>query len=228
MTGSALIKRTTTIACLACLYSCGQAYTGKTADAGEKPAVDTAARTFVFECPDDYSFIVRTQSDNAWLFLPGKTIDLPRASSASGIKYAGDNITFWNKGNEALLETGDSRHTGCRNNPAKAVWEHAKLNGVDFRATGNEPGWYMEISNKRDILFVTDYGQTAYRFKSATIKSEPHARSAVYNARNRDDSIEIVVTAEPCRDTMSGEAFSSAVSVLINDKRLSGCGKPLH
>jgi len=229
MTSSRLIKQPLiTVSLLSAIYGCSPSYPGKVANADEKPVPDTDIQTFVYECPDGYSFVARTQNGKAWLFLPGETVDLPRVRSASGVKYAAGNITFWSKGNDALLETGDSRHTGCRNDRARAIWEHAKLNGVDFRATGNEPGWYLEISNRRDILLVTDYGQTTYQFKSAILKSEPHAQSAVYNASNQQANVEIVITAAPCRDSMSGEAFSSTVSIMVNGERLAGCGRPLH
>jgi membrane-bound inhibitor of C-type lysozyme len=229
MTTSKLIRRLLmSVAYLAAISGCSQTYNDQAADTDDKAASGTSIKTFVYECPDDYSFVARTEDSKVWLFLPGKTIDLPRVTSASGAKYTDGDILFWSKGSEAMLEAGNGRHTGCRNNPARAIWEHAKLNGADFRATGNEPGWYLEISNKRDILLVTDYGQTTYQFTSATLQAEPHAESAVYHARNERDIVEIVVTARPCRDTMSGTAYPSTVSVIVNDKRLAGCGKPLH
>ena len=39
------------------------------------------------------------------------------------------------------------------------VWQKAKLRGVSFRAIGQEPGWLLEITNGKEILLVTDYGQ---------------------------------------------------------------------
>lgn len=215
------------ILCNIALYGC--AYnTPDDETLTEVPAVETNAQTFVYECSDDFSFVARTETGKAWLFLPGETIDLPQVESASGTKYSYGSNTFWSKGDEALIETGTGKHTGCRNNRARAIWEHAKLNGVDFRATGNEPGWYMEISNKQNIFLVADYGQRTYRFPSSIIKSEPDKRTTIYSASSNDNTIEVVIKGEPCRDSMSGEAFSATVSITINDKRYSGCGKALH
>ncbi len=229
MTSSKRIKRLLmSVAYLAAIPACSQTYNVQAQDTRDQPVTETTIKTFVYECPDDYSFVARTEDSKVWLFLPGKTIDLPRVTAASGVRYTDGDILFWSKGSEAMLEDGNSRHTGCRNNPARAIWEHAKLNGVDFRATGNEPGWHLEISNRRDILLVTDYGQTRYQFTSATLQEEPYTESAVYHARNRRDIVEVVVTARPCRDTMSDAVFPSTVTVIINDKRLAGCGKPLH
>jgi membrane-bound inhibitor of C-type lysozyme/uncharacterized membrane protein len=213
--------------CNLALYGCACSYSDNEAQT-DIPATETEARTFVYECPDDYSFVARTETGKVWLFLPGKTIDLPQVPSASGTKYSSGSDTFWSKADEALIETGDEKHAGCRNNRARAIWEHAKLNGVDFRALGNEPGWYIEISNKRDILLVTDYGQRTYRFPSSSIKPEPDNRTTIYSASSDDSMIEVIIKGDPCRDSMSGEEFSATVSVVINDRRYTGCGKALH
>jgi len=189
---------------------------------------ETNAQTYVYECPDDFSFVARTETDKAWLFLPGTTLDLAQVQSASGTKYTNGSYTFWSKNNEAVIESEKIKHTGCKNNRARAIWEHAKLNGADFRAVGNEPGWYMEISNKQDILLVTDYGQQTYQFTSAIINSNPQDRTTIYHAHSDGNSVEIAIKGMPCQDSMSGEAFSAAVSVLINNRRYMGCGKALH
>lgn len=217
---SALLLGLTTV------YGCATASSGP--PAAEIQTKAAAVQTFVFECPEGFSFVARVEPDKAWLFLPGITIDLPRVPSASGAKFAADGYTFWSKGDEAMMDTGANSYKGCRNNRASAIWEHAKLSGVDFRATGNEPGWYLEISNKEDILLVTDYGNSRYRFNAATIKSDPHSRTTIYTARSGDDRVEITITGDPCRDSMSGESFAATVSVLLNESRFRGCGRALH
>jgi membrane-bound inhibitor of C-type lysozyme len=124
----------------------------------------SAAKTYVYECSDGYGFVARVEGEKAWLFLPRKTISLPHVPSGSGAKYSEDQITYWSKGDEALLEIGSEKHTKCKNNRAKAIWEDAKLSGVDFRAIGNEPGWNLEIIMRDRIVFVGNYGQNRYEF----------------------------------------------------------------
>ena len=199
----------------------------------QNPAAASAAagsvQTFVFECTRDFSFVARTETNRVWLFLPGNTIELPRVRSASGEKFSADGDTFWNKGDEAMIEAGTLEYAGCKNNRARAIWEHAKLNGVDFRAVGNEPGWYMEISNRKEILLVTDYGQQTRRLTAKSIQSSPETRTTVYHAANDETVVEVVLEGKPCSDTMSGEAFPTTVSVNVEgDRFYSGCGKPLH
>ena len=209
------------------LYSCTTA-----APPDDTPVQQTVAapaiQTFVYECPGDFSFVARIENDKAWLFLPGNTLNLPRVESASGAKFTAAGGTFWSKGDEAMLETSAGRHAGCLNNRAKAIWEHAKLNGVDFRAIGNEPGWYLEISNKMEILLVTDYGEQTRRYTASSIQSSPHSRTGIYHAGDSGKPVEIIIEGQPCSDSMSGEAFPATVSVSVNNRLYSGCGKALH
>jgi uncharacterized membrane protein len=210
------------------LNSCAYTQPDDVSPDSRTSTTETDAKTYVYECPDDFSFVARTETDRAWLFLPGTTLELALAQSASGTKYTNGSVSFWRNNNEAGLESEEIKHTGCKNNRARAIWEHAKLNGVDFRALGNEPGWYMEISNKQDILLVTDYGQQTYRFTFAIINSKPSDRTTSYHAQSKGNSVEVVIKGMPCQDSMSGEAFSAVVTVLINNKRYRGCGKALH
>ncbi len=216
------------ILCLTMLHSCSYTQQDDSSPASNISTTDINAQTYVYECPGDFSFVARTETDRAWVFLPGNTINLPQVRSDSGTKYANDSYTFSINGDEAILEADKIKHTGCNNNRARAIWEHAKLNGVDFRALGNEPGWYMEISNKQDILLVTDYGQRTYQFTSAIINAKPQDRTTIYLAYNNGNSVEIIIKSIPCQDSMSGEAFSATVSVLVNNSKYTGCGKALH
>ena len=210
------------------LSSCSHSSSNDAAPASNTPSAEINIQTYVYECPGDFSFVARLENDKAWLFLPGKTIDLPQVRSDSGATYSNGSDTFWSKGDNATIETSEINQIACKNNRGRAIWEHAKLNGVDFRATGNEPGWYMEISNREDIRLVTDYGQRTYRFTSATIKTKPHDTTSIYHARNDEDIVEIVIKGMPCHDNMSGEEFPATVSILVNNKRYTGCGRALH
>ncbi len=192
------------------------------------PPEGRAPATYVFECDDGYQFPVRIEGDKAWLFLPGKTVSLPQVSAGSGAKYSDGDMVFWSKGDEALLEAaGDIRHN-CKNNRFLAIWEHAKLNGVDFRAVGNEPGWHLEISRGRKILFVSDYGQSRYEFATPEPVNDVQARTGTYRARNSQHTLEVVISGKPCRDTMRGDDFESTVTVTLDGKRYQGCGRALH
>jgi uncharacterized membrane protein len=111
-------------------------------------------------------------------------------------------------------------------------WEQAKLTGVDFRGTGNEPGWHVEIRDDLEaragkrIRFVFDYGE-----RDAVLHApdpEPEDNRTTYRGQNDDLSIVVVIEGTPCRDSMSGEPFESTVTIRFQGRTYSGCGRALH
>ena len=186
------------------------------------------AKTYVYECSDGFEFVARVQAEKAWLFLPGETVNLPHVPSASGAKYSEDQITYWSKGDEAFLEIGDKKHPDCKNNRALAIWEDAKLRGVDFRAIGNEPGWNLEIIKGDLIVFLSNYGQNRYEFNAPEPSIDRPARTSIYNIQNDKHELSVIIKGRRCRDTMSGEAFETTVTVILDGKKYQGCGKALH
>jgi uncharacterized membrane protein len=115
-----------------------------------------------------------------------------------------------------------------------SVWEHAKLSGVDFRGTGNEPGWFIEIRSDLEaregkrIRFVSDYGQREAILHAPDPELEPRLRRAVYRGENGDLHIVVEIEGNACRDSMSGEEFESTVTVEFLGRTYSGCGRALH
>ncbi len=105
------------------------------------------------------------------------------------------------------------------------VWHRAKLRGVAFRAIGQEPGWFLEITNGTEILLVTDYGQNR--------NSYPYVDPVVYQGERRTQylleghGIIVEIRGQHCTDVMSGEEFEVSVSIIMTDRRLEGCGRAL-
>jgi len=182
------------------------------------------SQTFVYECQDSKSFIVQLKDNKAWLFSKELSSSLDRVPSASGEKYEKEGTVFWVEGYEAMLKTASSSYKSCSNNRSKAVWEDAKLRGNDFRAIGNEPGWYLEIANKgKKTLLVTNYGQERYEL------SLPRPYTSAKTSRYRIKGfLDIWIESGRCIDSMTGHHFSSRVSIKLEDKTYKGCGKALH
>ncbi len=185
------------------------------------------AKTYVYECSDGYGFTTSIDGKQAWLFLPEHSIKLFHVPSASGVKYTNQKIMLWSKGDEARLENGTQEHLACKNNRAKAIWEHAKLSGVSFRGLGNEPSWVLELVNGNTIIFSHFYDKiNVYVFK----KPEPDqiAAKTVYKARNDLHVITVTISGKACQDTMSGESFESSVTVKLDEILYMDCGRALY
>ncbi len=186
------------------------------------------AQTYVYHCADNKSFVARIEPKKAWLFLPTKTLSLPQIPAASGSKFSNGSATFWNKGKSAIFESTTQIYKNCTNNRAQAIWEHAKLNGVDYRAVGNEPGWSLEITHDQTTIFTSHYGQDRYEFETSKPLIDTAAHTREYQLQNSSHKLSISLSAKLCKDTMSDQSFSSTVSVRLDNKKFTGCGKALH
>lgn len=127
-----------------------------------------------------------------------------------------------------MLEVDGERFSGCQRNPRASIWEHAKLSGVDFRGTGNEPGWVLEISERSRIDLSYDYGASRIQAKASEPVDDQQARRSTWEAVVDGESLKIEISAVACIDSMSGEQFASTVLIYLGDRELKGCGRPLH
>jgi putative lipoprotein len=186
----------------------------------QEPA--TRAETQVYYCPENYQFVARAGRENVWLFLQDGEVTLPAVSAASGAKYANATTTFWAKGDEALLETPQGAHKGCATHPSSGTWKEGRDRGVTFRATGNEPGWVVEIGEGGETTLSTDYGESRHRF--STPEPERAGDRLLYESTSESANIAIEIERKPCRDGMSGFPFQATVEVRVEGKSYRGCG----
>ena len=191
----------------------------------QEPRESPKVKTFVFSCDEEYKFVARVADQTAWLFLPAGTIKTQKASSQT---YRSGGTILRLKGEKALLETPDGKHLKCSNNRRPAIWEHAKLNGADYRAIGNEPGWHLQIRNQSKLILVTDYGSARHEFDLPEPVIDPTSRTTRYEIVQEGQKLILTISGDTCHDSMSGEEFESTVEVLWNGELLRGCGRALH
>jgi uncharacterized membrane protein len=122
------------------------------------------------------------------------------------------------------LGTAGSQLHVCHNDRRRAIWEKAKLDGVDFRAIGNEPGWVLEIQQRSRVVLVTDNGAKRVELPLPPPREDRDARTTRWKA----GELQIEAIGRPCNDSMSGEAFESEVIVTWQGRTLRGCGRALH
>jgi membrane-bound inhibitor of C-type lysozyme len=99
MAAGSIRKHVTALAALAWLGGCG--------GAGQSSAI-------LYECGSGTRVVAHFERNEVRLTLPGRKVTLTRAPAGSGAKYAGKGVTFWTKGNEALLDTGGRLLPTCR------------------------------------------------------------------------------------------------------------------
>ncbi len=185
-------------------------------------------QTFAYDCVINGYVVAdfRQSSDSMWLFLKNNTVLLPQEQSASGGKYSNGDVTFWSKGSEAMLTVAGEQDHCLENRPASVV-EDAKLRGVDFRATGNEPGWTLEITGT-DIVLVTNYGQDRFEYQAANHATGEDGRTVTYASSDPAVPVTTTITGETCADDMSGQRYETRVEITVGEKAYRGCGQGLH
>lgn len=182
------------------------------------------AQTLVYECTG-IEFMARIGPGEMALWLPDRYVIVSQVRAASGTKYAEGDVTFWSHGDDVSLAIGAEHYRDCSLDRARAPWEDARRRGVDFRASGNEPGWHLEIKEAQQLLFVGNYGASRLLISSLTRRVEGEVIQ--YTGRSGSDTIMVTVSDVPCHDSMKGTPFPATVEVQLNGKYYRGCGKAL-
>jgi uncharacterized membrane protein len=201
------------------------------AAAATPPAAIAPLAAYVFECEGGTSFVLAMNkggpgADEAVdLVLPDRRYRLPRVVAASGVHYAAGDVSVWNKGREATLEV-DGRVSRCVENRRRSIVEDARARGVEFRGSGNEPGWVLELLADR-MIFIDAYG--ARRASRRTVRGgdrepPPHCAAAPDAASSR---LAVRIRPRPCIDSMSGARHGSGVEVELDGVSYRGCGDAL-
>lgn len=89
-------------------------------------------------------------------------------------------------------------------------------------ARGNEPFWSVEVHETQMIW------RSPEEPKELTLEVEPaqDAEGAVrYQARGGDHQLELLLDAQACRDSMSGDFFAYAARAVFDGEELKGCAR---
>jgi len=186
-------------------------------------------RAYVWQCDDGNTLKMRNlYRENAIAIdLHEGTRKLPLVPSASGAKYDDGTVSFFSKGAEAVFTRKGGQPVKCRELRSQSLLEDARLRGVLYSGSGNEPGWTLEVGPGSDLMWVTAYGQERHEFANA-LTSGDAATGFVYTATNPTDQIKVTVLQTACKDDMSGAAFDYQVTVASGGREYRGCGNRLQ
>jgi len=179
---------------------------------------------YVYNCTSDYHFVAEVSDDKAWLFLPSKTIQVMRIESKEKT-YEHDEVRFIPKGYKATLVENKKRYT-CENDGIAATFEKAKLSGVAFRAIGNEPSWILEIVSEKEVVLITNLGESKIAFKVVETFSDDY--STEYKMLSQHNTMFVRIENRVCQDTMVERTYASTVYINFDGVNMQGCGKALY
>lgn len=187
------------------------------------PLPPAAPQVAVYDC-EGARITVRMDESVLLLWRPetprSDPLQLAADAAASGVRYAGDGVQFWSKGDRALYRQ-DGEERRCRLRNEQRPWREAWLRGVDFRAVGQEPAWLLEIVEGGETLLITDYGARQERWPT------PTAVPTAQGWQREAEGLRLDWEDRPCEDLMSGQAHRAQVRVHREGVTLNGCGERL-
>lgn len=198
---------------------------------GRPPAVadrPQPPKTYVFECLNKSAYTVRFEQARATIFLPVGTVTLPRQTSSAGAKYSDGKTSIWQRGEIALMHIGGKPLGDCYNNPREAAWEHARLNGVDFRAVGDKPGWVLEVTDRERIVFESGQGGRRIEFPFVAPKVGNASLTRTYESKTERHRLTVTAVEMECKEPLSAKIHDWTVTVTLDGVGYNGCGKALQ
>ena len=126
----------------------------------------------------------------------------------------------------AEIDKSNDNLKESENDGIAATFERAKLNGVTFRAIGNEPGWILDIISEEEVMLHTNLGQDKTMFKVVTTYKEKNVTE--YKMKSENNTLFVRIENRVCKDTMVDRSYASTVYMNFDGHELRGCGKALY
>lgn len=138
------------------------------------------------------------------------------------------------RGEQAAVQDSDTARPADRSTVAldsqraesvrAAPWLAARQRGVDFRAVGQEPGWFLEIDSGTSIYLVADYGEKKVSAPAPVPRTDANG-TITYDTTANGHHLTAVIRRRTCHDAMNGDEFTHEVTVTLDGKAYRGCGK---
>ena len=176
----------------------------------------TGAVTATLRCGEQ-TVVARFEPGAAQMTIGAETYALREARARTGTKYVAtddSDTALWNEGDRTRVKLGGRTLADC----APAAAEEA----APLRATGNEPGWRLELGAAA-LTFNTADGNRGIDTRTP-LPRVISAEQLRYTARVDARDLSIDVTERVCVDSMTGMPHPQAVRVRFDDKTFSGCG----
>lgn len=114
--------------------------------------------------------------------------------------------------------------------PGLAEVPVASPQDIDIQGLGHTPEWQLEISHSdARIRFTLEGTEYSYRYP-ATGPSlyQGYNRTTIYRVPNDDHSLNIIVKGIECRDSETGKAYETTITVTLDGAGYQGCGDVLN
>lgn len=190
---------------------------------------DGAEAFTAWRCTPAQDLISAFPENRLRLWSAQGSYELERAVVASGSRYVKGDLSFWDKGNEALVESDNGR-LECQQDIGRDTATREEHPGAIFHAQGNEPGWTLDLDRDAPRLtLVTGYGERTLEvpYRVAKVVNGQQA-SMTLHGREAEHALTVRMAARACFDDMSGKPYPVRVTVELGTQTLRGCGQGIE
>ncbi|WP_240454089.1 MliC family protein [Halomonas sp. NO4] len=150
---------------------------------------------------------------------------LSPAVVASGSRYQQGDLSFWAKGDEAMVESANGR-LDCTAELSRDALTRRQRPGVMFHGRGNEPGWTVSLAHDEpELSLVLDYGEREATLPYRVTEMDNGAGRVTLASGRADRPFTLELEAKACFDSMSGQPFPARVTLTIDGETYRGCGQ---
>ncbi|MFD2513423.1 copper resistance protein NlpE N-terminal domain-containing protein [Pontibacter locisalis] len=142
---------------------------------------------------------------------------LPAAGELRMIDMAGEPV---NKELEAQYSL--KRNTIFEEEDTR-LWDNKHKIGVDFVATGHEPGWVLEIDKEKEMSFRTRPSESVV-LKAIVPAPTSEGNKTSYKAMTDSGELIVELVEQKCTDRMSGKERPYTVRISAKGEVYTGCG----
>lgn len=186
----------------------------------------SASRFTAWHCePARQNLVTATNANDLRLWSLHGAWRLPQAVVANGARYQDGEISFWNRGEQALVETPRGQ-LQCTQAEQRTALTRAERPGVMFFGRGNEPGWSVALAHDTPTLTLQlNYGDETIQLPYMVSVMDNEAGRVVIENGDVEPFFRVRIEAGACFDNMSGEPFPARVTLSYGGEQLSGCGQ---
>lgn len=139
-----------------------------------------------------------------------------------GRRYADASGTaFQHDGTTARLALRGEPERDCVPARQPSPWNRALLAGTDFRAVGNEPGWYVEVDRETSPALQATLAYGEKQVRATRVETTATGFAGVDAQGQR---VELAIERTPCTDGMSGQRFEATARLRAGGTIYEGCG----
>ncbi|GGX94488.1 hypothetical protein GCM10007160_22660 [Litchfieldella qijiaojingensis] len=150
---------------------------------------------------------------------------LEPAVVASGARFVKNDLSFWNKGDTARVES-DNGHLECKRDMTRQSLTREERPGVMFHGRGNEPGWVVNLANDApELTLLLDYGNRELALPYRVTTMDNAEGRVILESGRADQPFQLRLEARACFDSMSGAPYPVRVTLDIDEQTYRGCGQ---